>query len=84
MALDDIAEIEDEALAETGNIILNSFVATMANVFVTRLEHVAAERMRGEGRHLLEAALREPRISSCSSTSISRSARSRSADTSRW
>jgi chemotaxis protein CheC len=31
LALEDIVDLEDEALAETGNIILNSWVATIAN-----------------------------------------------------
>lgn len=32
LSLDDIVDLEDEALAETGNIILNSWVATIANL----------------------------------------------------
>jgi chemotaxis protein CheC len=32
LALEDIVNLEDEALAETGNIILNSWVATIANL----------------------------------------------------
>jgi chemotaxis protein CheC len=47
MPLDDVADIEDEALAETGNIILNSFVATMANVFKRALNMSLPSVMRG-------------------------------------
>ena len=32
IALSEILDLEDEALAETGNIILNSWVATIANL----------------------------------------------------
>ena len=32
LPLEDIVDLEDEALAETGNIILNSWVATIANL----------------------------------------------------
>ena len=32
LTLEDIVDLEDEALAETGNIILNSWVATLANL----------------------------------------------------
>ena len=54
MPLDDVADIEDEALAETGNIILNSFVATMANVFKRVLTMSLPSVVRGEGRQLFE------------------------------
>jgi len=32
LTLEDIVDLEDEALAETGNIILNSWVATLTNL----------------------------------------------------
>jgi hypothetical protein len=32
LTLEDIVDLEDEALAETGNIILNSWIATIANL----------------------------------------------------
>ena len=54
MPLDDVAEIEDEALAETGNIILNSFVATMANVFKRVLTMSLPSVLRGDGGRLFE------------------------------
>jgi chemotaxis protein CheC len=55
MSLEDVADIEDEALAETGNIILNSFVATMANVFKRVLTMSLPSVMRGDSRELFEA-----------------------------
>ena len=38
LTLEDIVDLEDEALAETGNIILNSWVATLANLLKRGLE----------------------------------------------
>ncbi len=55
MSLEDVADIEDEALAETGNIILNSFVATLANVFKRVLTMSLPSVMRGDSRQLFEA-----------------------------
>ncbi len=54
LPVEDIVEIEDEALAETGNIILNSFVATMANVFKRGLRMSLPSVMRGGGPDLFE------------------------------
>jgi chemotaxis protein CheC len=55
MPLEDVAEIEDEALAETGNIILNSFVATMANIFKRVLTMSLPTVVRGDSQQLFEA-----------------------------
>jgi chemotaxis protein CheC len=54
LPVQDIVEIEDEALAETGNIILNNFVATMANVFKRGLKMSLPSVMRGAGPDLFE------------------------------
>ena len=59
MPLDDVADIEDEALAETGNIILNSFVATMANVFKRVLTMSLPSVVRGDGNQLFAAPVGE-------------------------
>ncbi len=59
MSLEDVADIEDEALAETGNIILNSFVATMANVFKRGLTMSLPTVMRADGRQLFESPAAE-------------------------
>lgn len=51
---EDVAELEDEALAETGNIVLNSCLATMANMLQRPLEMSLPEVIRGEGAHFFE------------------------------
>src|ERR1700730_14669559 len=52
--LEDIVSIEDEALAETGNIILNGWVATIANLLRRGLKMSLPTVIRGEGRHIFE------------------------------
>lgn len=54
MGVDDLAGIENEALAETGNIVLNSCLATMANILERPLEMSLPEVVRGEGAGLFE------------------------------
>lgn len=49
MSLDDIIELEQEALAETGNIILNACLATLANNFGRTLKISLPEVLHGEG-----------------------------------
>jgi chemotaxis protein CheC len=46
---EEIIELEQEALAETGNVILNSCLATMANSLERRLKISLPEVLRGEG-----------------------------------
>jgi chemotaxis protein CheC len=55
LALEDIVELEDEALAETGNIILNSWVATFANLLKRALKMSLPVVVRGDGRHIFES-----------------------------
>lgn len=50
----EIAEIADEALAETGNIILNGCLATLANMLQRSLNMSLPEVMRGNGPHLFD------------------------------
>jgi chemotaxis protein CheC len=53
----DVAEahdIEEEALAETGNIILNGCLATMANILHQSLTISLPEVLRGTGERLFE------------------------------
>jgi chemotaxis protein CheC len=45
---EDIIELEQEALAETGNIILNSCLATIANSLESNLKMSLPEVLRGE------------------------------------
>jgi chemotaxis protein CheC len=54
LSLDDIVAMEDEALAETGNIILNSWVATIANLLKRGLKMSLPVVMRGRGRQIFE------------------------------
>ena len=52
LAPHDLADIEDEALSETGNIVLNSCLATMANMLERPLEMSLPTVIRGEGARL--------------------------------
>ena len=45
---EEIIELEQEALAETGNVILNSCLATIANALESRLKISLPEVLRGE------------------------------------
>jgi chemotaxis protein CheC len=54
VALEDIMGLEQEALAETGNVILNSFLATVANLLRRNLRMSLPEIVRGEGPDLFE------------------------------
>ena len=49
---DEIADMEQEALAETGNVILNGCLATMANMLKRSLEISLPEVVRGDGARL--------------------------------
>ena len=49
LSLEDIMELEQEALAETGNIILNGCLATIANMLQRSLRMSLPEVLRGEG-----------------------------------
>jgi chemotaxis protein CheC len=55
VAADECAAMADEALAETGNIILNGCLATMANMLKQSLEMSLPEVLRGNGVQLFEA-----------------------------
>jgi chemotaxis protein CheC len=51
--LEDIGSLEDEALAEIGNIILNSWVATIANLLKQSLQMSLPVVIRGDSRQML-------------------------------
>ncbi len=53
--LADIGSLEDEALAETGNIILNSWVATLANLLKRSLQMSLPVVIRGDSRQMLRS-----------------------------
>src|SRR5579871_6682373 len=52
LPLEDIIDLEQEALAETGNIILNGCLATIANLLQRTLRISLPEIVRGSGRDL--------------------------------
>ena len=55
LPLEDIGNLEDEALAETGNIILNSWVATIANLLKQTLDISLPVVIRGDGGQMLRS-----------------------------
>jgi chemotaxis protein CheC len=50
LPIEDIIELEHEALAETGNVILNGCLATMANLLERTLKISLPEVLRGESK----------------------------------
>jgi chemotaxis protein CheC len=54
VASDEVPEMEQEALAETANVVLNSCLATMANMLEKPLEMSLPQVLRGEGFRLFE------------------------------
>src|SRR4029453_10092655 len=54
--LEDIGTLEDEALAETGNIILNSWIATLANLLKQSLKISLPVVVRGNSDAMLKSA----------------------------
>jgi chemotaxis protein CheC len=56
LPLEDIVDLEDEALAETGNIILNSWVATLANLLKSALKMSLPVVIRGDSKRIFEAS----------------------------
>lgn len=51
-----VLELENEALAETGNVILNNCLGTMANMLKQSLKMSLPEIVRGSGEHLFDHA----------------------------
>lgn len=56
LPLDDIIELEQEALAETGNVILNSCLATIANMLQRSLKVSLPEILRGGSNDIFSLA----------------------------
>jgi chemotaxis protein CheC len=56
LPLEDIIDLEQEALAETGNIILNGCLATIANQLQRSLKMSLPEIVRGSGQDLFSLA----------------------------
>ncbi len=55
LSLEDIIELEQEALAEIGNIILNGCMATIANLLQRSLKMSLPEIIRGTGMDFFES-----------------------------
>lgn len=56
LSAQELLEMEHEALAETGNVILNNCLATMANMLKRSLTMTVPEVLRGSGATLFETA----------------------------
>lgn len=56
LAIEDIIDLEDEALAETGNIILNSWIATIANLLQHGLKMSLPVVLRGHNNDIFHTA----------------------------
>jgi chemotaxis protein CheC len=54
LSAQDAADMENEALAETGNVVLNSCLATMANMLQQPLTMSLPEVIRGDGSTLFD------------------------------
>ncbi len=59
-SLEDIIDLEQEALAETGNIILNACLATIANVLRRSMRMSLPSVIRGDGATLFETRTSDP------------------------
>jgi len=55
LSLQDVGSLEDEALAETGNIILNSWMATIANLLRLGLRMSLPVLVRGDSKRMFES-----------------------------
>lgn len=60
LSLEDLMELEQEALAETGNVLLNTCLGTIANHLKRSLRISLPEVIHGDGSHLFSIA-GEPR-----------------------
>jgi chemotaxis protein CheC len=54
LTLEDVVDLEEEALAETGNIILNSWVATIANLLKSALKMSLPVVIRGDSKLMFD------------------------------
>ena len=64
-SLEDIIDLEQEALAETGNIILNGCLATIANVLHRTMRMSLPSIVRGDGAKLFRGQRNEFRRTVC-------------------
>jgi chemotaxis protein CheC len=59
-SLEDVIDLEQEALAETGNIILNSCLATIANVLRKTMRMSLPSVIRGDGAKIYDVEAASP------------------------
>lgn len=59
-SLEDVIDLEQEALAETGNIILNACLATISNVLRRTMRMSLPSVVRGNGAKLFDTATSDP------------------------
>ena len=59
-SLEDVIDLEQEALAETGNVILNACLATIANVLRRSMRMSLPSVIRGDGATLFEVRSSDP------------------------
>jgi chemotaxis protein CheC len=59
-SLEDVIDLEQEALAETGNVILNACLATIANLLRRTMRMSLPSVMRGDGATLFDAQSAAP------------------------
>jgi chemotaxis protein CheC len=62
LPLEDIVDLEDEALAETGNIILNSWISTLANLLKQKLTMSLPHVIRRDQQHIFDGAGRHTAV----------------------
>jgi chemotaxis protein CheC len=55
-------DLEDEALAATGNIIFNSWITTIANLLKQNLRMSLPLVVRGDSRHVFENLEKRDRL----------------------
>jgi chemotaxis protein CheC len=55
MPLDEVAELEIEAIQETGNIVLNSWISTLANLLKHNLIMSVPQVIRGDGTAIFQS-----------------------------
>jgi chemotaxis protein CheC len=62
-SLEDVIDLEQEALAETGNVILNACLATIANVLQRTMRMSLPSVLRGDGQTLFDVQGTAPKDS---------------------
>ncbi len=66
--LEEIADLEEEAMAEVGNVILNGYLATIANLLQEQLQISLPDVLRGSGRNIL--SMRDGQLPDCADSPV--------------